>query len=221
MASRIRAWRPSAVRARTRAALCCVSLLVLLAACSSAPPQAKPVAHSSGVPADFTEFRDSGRGYTIAVPASWIQVNVQSSSASAEFAQLLKEKPQFAKVFGTNLASLAKQRMSLLAVGPTGSSVNMIVQPGSGTMTATQLATSYSADLAPAYSRSGIKVLGHQMATMDGYPDLRVAITISFGKLVLHETQFIAGVHGKIFILTVSQAKSALTDQIAGTVRFL
>jgi hypothetical protein len=220
VASRIRAWRPKAVRARTLAALWSVCLLVLLAACGSAPPQAKPVAHSSGVPAGFTEFRDSGRGYTIAIPASWIQVNVQSANAAAKFNQLLKEKPQFAKVFGNNLAALAKQRMSLLAVAPTGTSVNMIVQPGSGTMTATQLATAYSADLRPAYSRLGFKVLGHQMAKLDGYPALRVAITVTFGTVVRGETQFIAGVHGKVFILTIARAKPSLTDQIADTVRF-
>jgi hypothetical protein len=221
MASRVRACRPSAVTAGARAVLCSAGLLVLLAACSSAPPQATPVAHSSGGPAGFTEFRDSGRGYSVAIPASWIQINVQSANAAAGFNQILKAEPQFAKVFGHSLAALAKQNMSLLAVGPTGASVNMIVQPGSGTLTAAQLGTAYSAELRPAYSRSGIKVLSHQIAKLDGFPDLRVAITVAVGKAVRHETQFIAGVHGKVYSLTIAQATPTLTNQIAATVRFL
>jgi hypothetical protein len=220
MASRVRGCQLLAVMAGARAALCSVGLLALLAACSSAPPQAQRVAHASGVPVGFTEFRDSGRGYAIAVPASWIQVNVQSAKAAAIFAKVVKEKPQLAKLFGSNLASLAARNVSLLAIGPTGANANMIVGPGSGTLTAKQLDKAYSVDLSD-YSRSGVKVLSHQIASLDGIPDLRIAITFNIGKVVLRETQFIAGVHGRAFILTISQATPTLTNQIAGTVRFL
>jgi hypothetical protein len=196
-------------------------LVALLVACSSAPPQAKPVAHTQGVPAGYTEFRDSGRGYALAVPSSWIQINVQSPESAAAFAQLLKEKPQFTQVFGNSVSSLLKQNMSLAAVGPTGASLDMVVQAGSGTLTASQLGTLYSTVLQPAYSRSGLTVLSHQTASLDGYPALRVALTIVLGQASVLETQFVAGVRGNGYVLTIMNGTPALTSQIAGTVRFI
>lgn len=214
--------RFSAVSVRARAALCAAGLLGLLVACSSsAPPQAKPVAHASSVPAGFSEFRDPGRGYSIAVPSSWIQINVQSSNASTMFAKLLKQEPKFAQVFGSSLTSLAQQDMSLLAVGPAGTAANMVVTSGSGTLTAAQLGTVYSTELQPTYARAGIKVLSHQAATLDGYPALRVSITIAFSGKTVPETQFVAGVHNNAYVLTITGATPTLTNQIKGTVRFL
>ncbi len=220
MASPARGTRFSAVLVRSRGALCAAGLLALLVACSSTPPQAKPVAHSSGVPAGYTEFRDSARGYSLAVPSSWVQINVQSGAAAAEFAQLLKEKPQFTQVFGNNLATLEKENLSLLAVGPNGTSANMVVEQGSGTLTAAQLGTVYSTELQPSYQRAGIKLLGHGAARLDGYPALRTSIVFTIGTAARPETQFIAGVHGRIYILTVALASATLADEIAGTVRF-
>jgi hypothetical protein len=209
-----------AVTVRARAALCCAGLLALLVACSSnPPPQAQPIGHASGIPAGYTEFRDPGRGYAIAVPSSWIQINVQSPGAAAAFAQVTKEKPQWAQVFGGSLASLAKQNMSLLAVGPSGTGLDVVVEPGSGTITAAQLGTLYS-QMQSTYSEAGMKVLSHQLSSLDGYPALRISATYVFGK-VLRETQFIAGVHGNGFALTILGATPALTSQIAGTFRFL
>jgi hypothetical protein len=147
--------------------------------------------------------------------------NVQSPEATASFAQLIKAKPQFTQVFGSNLSSLIRQDMSQLAVGPTGASANMVVEPGSGTMTAAQLGTLYSTVLQPAYARSGIKVLSHQMASLDGYPALRTSITIVFRSAALPETQFFVGVRNNDFVLTISDATPALINEIAGTVRFL
>jgi hypothetical protein len=222
MASHVRATRFSAVMVRARAALCSVGLLAILVACSgNAPPQAKPVGHARGIPAGFSEFRDSGRGYELAVPSSWIQINVQSPDAAAVFAQVLKKKPQLTQVFGDSLASLEKQDVSLLAIGPAGTGVNMVVTPGgSGTLTAAQLGTVYSTEVLPNYSRAGIKVLSHQVSSLDGYPALRLSTTAVLGK-VFHETQFLAGVHGKNFVLTITDAAPTLINQIAGTVRFL
>jgi len=221
MVSQVRGIRFSAVMINSRAALCLTGVLAMLVSCSSSQPQAKPVARASGVPASYSEFRDSGRGYALAVPASWIQINVQSPEATASFAQLIKAKPQFTQVFGSNLSSLIRQNMSLLAVGPTGASANMVVEPGSGTMSAAQLGTLYSTVLQPAYARSGIKVLSHQVASLDGYPALRTSITIVFRNAALPETQFFIGVRNNDFVLTISGATPALINEIAGTVRFL
>jgi hypothetical protein len=205
---------------RALAALCSAGLLALLAACSSnPPPQAQSVGHAQGIPADYTEFRDSGRGYALAVPSSWIQINVQSPDAAAAFAQAIKKRPQLTKVFGDNLASLAKQDMSLLAAGPAGTGLDVVVGPGSGTMTAAQLGTLYS-KMQSAYSDAGIKVLSHQVSSLDGYPALRISATYVSGK-VLRETQFVVGVHGDLFVLTIVDATPTLISQIAGTVRFL
>lgn len=222
MASHGRGIRFSSVLVRSGAVLGAGGLLVVLVACSSTPPQAKPVAHSSGVPAGYTEFRDSARGYSMAVPSAWVQINVQSGAAAAEFAQLLKEKPQFAQVFGSNLASLDKQNLSLLAIGPGDTSANMVVEQGSGspTLTAAQLETVYSDEIQPEYARAGIKVLGHQTARLDGDPALRISIVFTIGTVSRPETQFIVGVHGSVYILTVAEATPTLISQIAGTVRF-
>jgi len=220
MVSRVRGGRFSAVVISSLAA-CLTALLGVLASCGGSPQQAKPVARASGIPASYSEFRDSGRGYALAVPSSWIQINVQSPEATASFAQLIKAKPQFTQVFGNNLSSLIKQNMSLLAVGPTGASVNMVVDKGSGTITAAQLGTLYSTVLQPAYARSGIKVLSHQVASLGGHPALRASITIAFGKAALPETQFFVGVRSNDFVLTISNAPPTLIKEIAGTVRFL
>jgi hypothetical protein len=208
-----------AVMVRARAALCSAGLIGLLVACSSNPPQAEPAGNARGIPAGYTEFRDPGRGYTVAIPSSWIQINVQSPGAAAAFAQAIKEKPQLTQVFGDDLASLVKQDVSLLAVGPSGTGLDVVVEPGSGTITAAQLGTLYS-EVQSAYSKAGMKVVSHQVSSLDGYPALRVSATYVFGK-VLRETQFIAGVHGNGFVLTILDATPALTSQIAGTVRFL
>jgi hypothetical protein len=205
----------------SRAALCATGLLAMLVSCSISPPQAKPVAGASGIPARYSEFRDSEHGYALAVPSSWIQINVQSPEATASFAQLIKAKPQFTHMFGSNLTSLIKHSMSLLAVGPAGDSANMVVEPGSGTMTAAQLGTLYSTVLQPAYAGSGIKVLSHQVTSLDGYPALRTSITLVFRNAALPETQFFVGVRSNDFVLTISDAKPALINEIAGTVRFL
>lgn len=228
MASHVSGTRFSAVMVRARAAVCSAGLLAIFVACSSnAPPQAKPVGHVRGIPAGFSEFRDSGRGYALAVPSSWIQINVQAPGAAAVFGQLLKKKPQLTQVVGDNLASLAKQDISLLAIGPAGTGLNMVVMrlnmvmmSGSGTLTAAQLGTVYSTQVQPNLSRVGIKVLSHQGSSLDGYPALRISDTIVVGK-VFHETQFAAGVHGNFFVLTITDATPALINQIAGTVRFL
>lgn len=220
MARHVRGTRFSAVMASARAALCSAGLLAILVACSSnAPPQATPVGHVRGIPAGYSEFRDSGRGYALAVPSSWIQINVQSPDAAAVFAQLVKKKPQLTQVLGDSLASLVKQNTSLLAIGPGGTGLNMVVTPGSGTITLAQLGTVYSTEIQPSYSRAGIKVRSHQVSSLDGYPALRLSITAVFGR-VLHETQFVTGVHGHGFVLTITNATPTLINQIAGTVRF-
>jgi len=221
MTDRLRGSRFSAVMVRSLAVLSSVGLLSILVACGSAPPQATPVAHAPGVPAGYSEFQDSGRGYALAVPKSWIQINVQSPDAAAAFAQLLKEKPQLAQVFGSSESSLIQQNVSLLAVGPNETEVNMVVEPGNGTLTAAQLGTVYSGEMQPTYSRAGLKVQSHQIASLDGYPALRVAITFAVGNVVVPETQFVAGVHGNVYVLTISRTAPALTSEIAGTVRFL
>lgn len=222
MVSDARGIRFSAVLVRCRAVLCCAGLLALLVSCSSSPPQAKPLAHPSGVPAGYTEFLDSARGYSMAVPSSWVQINVQSAGATAAFAQLLKEKPQFAQVFGNNLASLAKQNLSLLAIGPGDTVASMVVEQGSGsqTLTAAQLETLYSDEIQPAYARAGFKVLGHQTAGLDGDPALRISIVLTVGTISRHETQFIVGAQDNVYTLTIAQATPTLTNTIAGTVRF-
>jgi len=202
--------------------LCSAGLLALLVACSSnPPPQARPVGHARGIPVGYSQFRDSGRGYALAVPSSWIQIDVQSPEAAAAFAQVIKEEPQLTRVFGDNLASLAKQEMSLLAVGSAGTGLDVVVEPGpgSGTMTAAQLGTLYS-EAQSTYSDAGMKVLSHQVSSLDGYPALRISIMDVSGK-DLRETQFVAGVNGNVFALTIFGATPTLISQIAGTVRFL
>jgi hypothetical protein len=47
-----------------------------------------------------------------------------------------------------------------------------------------------------------------------------VAITFDVANVVVPETQFVAGVHGNVFVLTISRTTATLTNQIAGTVRF-
>src|SRR5215469_8017380 len=195
MAGGVRGARFWRVVVRSRAVLCSVGLFTLLVACGTAPPQAKPVSHpSSGVPAGYTEFRDSGRGYALALPSSWTQINVQSPQAAAAFAQLIKEKPQFTKVFGSNLSALAKQNMSLLAVGPSGVGLNMVVETGAGSQTAAQLGTLFTTVLQPAYAQRRLTLVSHQPATLDGPPALRIAVAIAVAGVTVAETQFVAGV---------------------------
>lgn len=200
----------------------CAGILVCLAACGGTPPQAVPVAHAQGVPVGYAEFRDAGRGYSVAVPSSWIQINVQSPAAAAEFAKLLKQNPQFARVVGSDFPSLEKQQMSLLAVAPKGADANMVVTSSgiSGTLSAAELGALYSSKVKPVYSRVGWRLESHQIATLDGYPDLRIQFGARFGSVLRMETQFMWGLKGKFYVLTISGAPAATTDEIAGTVRF-
>jgi hypothetical protein len=221
MASRFRDIRYAAITSNSWIALPCAGLLMCLAACGSAAPQAKPVAHTQGVPAGYTEFRDAGRGYSLAVPSSWTQINVQSPSAAAAFANLIKLDPKIATIYGTSFATFAKQDISLLAIAPGGGqSANMVVTPGNGTASAAQIASIYSSQVAPAYARYGAHVNSHQLVKLGGFPAMRISVIFVIGSVKRAETQFLWAVHSEGYVLTLAGPTAATTDEIAGTVRF-
>jgi hypothetical protein len=215
----VRIFGKSATTRKSWAWLACGGLVCCVAACSTAPPQARPVTHAQGVPSGYTEFRDAGSGYSVAVPSSWTQINVQSPDAAAAFAKLVKLVPKIGSVYGNNVASLAQRKMSLLAVSRNNETANMIVTQGNGTASAAELTTLWSTVLQPSYSRVGFIVESHQLVVLDRYPALRIQITFAIRGRSVPETQFILGAHGEVYALTIANTSAATTNEIAGTLR--
>ncbi|HXW46337.1 MAG TPA: hypothetical protein VEL03_16235 [Streptosporangiaceae bacterium] len=193
-------------------------LLACVAACGTSPSQATKVTHASGVPAGYSEFQDKARGYSVALPSSWTQINVQSPDAAAIFSAAVKKEPKIAAEFGDNLAAMAKENMSLLAVGKGGQNANMIVTAASGTATSAQLASVYPT-LASSYAHAGMNVQGHQLITIDSYPALRIEISLTISGAQLSETQFVLEVHSRAYVLTITKAPAATSSEIASTLR--
>lgn len=120
----------SVPRHRVRLVACLGGVLLAVCACgSSTPPkQAVRVTQVTGVPKGYSEFRDSARGYSIALPSAWFQINLQSPQAAALFDRMRKADPKLAAAAGgQNLLTLQKENMSLFAVAPGGAGANMIV----------------------------------------------------------------------------------------------
>jgi PsbP len=201
------------------AGLLSAALVCCVAACSSSPSQATKVTHGQGVPAGYSEFQDKARGYSLSLPSSWTQINVQSPGAAAIFNSAVKRDPKFAAEFGDNLAAMAKENMSLLAIGQSGENANMVVTTASGTATSSQLASVYPS-LASSYERAGMNVVGHQLIHIDGYPALRVLVSLTISGSELPETQFVLEVHSRAYVLTVTKTPAATTSKIASTLRF-
>ncbi len=198
-------------------------IVLLAAACgSSAPPkQAEQVnTPQRGVPTGYTEFRDSARGYSIAVPSGWVQINVQSPQAVSLFAHVLKEDPKISATFGGNLAAMQKENMSLLAVAPDGAGANMIASSSiDENLSRTQLA-SLVPDFLSEYSRAGMNVSAHELVTVDGHPAIRFQTSITLKGRTVYETQIVVITNGWDYTLTIDQANAATTDEIVSTLRF-
>jgi PsbP len=202
-----------------RLALLGAILLAGVAACSTPPSQAAKVAHAPGVPSGYSEFQDKARGYSLALPSSWTQINVQGPGAAAIFNEAAKKDPKIKAEFGTNLAAMAKENMSLLAVGQGGENANMIVTGASGTATSAQLASIYPT-LATSYAHAGMQVHGHQLVTIDKYPALRIMVSIAVSGVQLPETQYVLEVNSRAYVLTLTKTPAATSNEIASTLRF-
>jgi len=203
---------------KLRLALLGAVLISCIAACSGTPPQATKVTHAQGVPAGYSEFQDSARGYSLALPSSWTQINVQTPGAAAVFNAIVKKDPKFEAEFGDNLAAMAKENMSLLAIGPGGENANMVVTSAGGTYTSAQLASVYPV-LASNYKRLGMDVQAHSLIRVDGYAALRVQLIVALDGIRLPETQFVLEVHSWAYVLTVTKTPAATTSEIIGTLR--
>jgi len=203
---------------KLRLALLGAVLVSCVVACTSAPSQATKVANAHGVPTGYSEFQDKARGYSLALPSAWTQIGIQSPDAAAIFNAAVKRDPKFATEFGS-IATMAKENMSLLAIGQSGENANMVVTGGSGTATSAQLAALYPT-LASSYARVGMDVKAHQMIKIDGYPAIRVQISLDFAGKQLLETQFVLEVNSRAYILTVTEAPAVTASEIASTLRF-
>ncbi len=194
-------------------------LLTGVAACGTSPSQATKVTHASGVPSGYSEFQDRARGYSLALPSSWTQINVQGPDAATIFSTVEKKNPKLKAEFGNSLAAMAKENMSLLAVGQGGENANMIVTSASGTATSAQLSAIYPS-LASSYANAGMDVLGHQLITVDKHPALRIMVSITVSGTKLSETQFVLEVNSRAYILTITKVAAATSNEIASTLRF-
>jgi hypothetical protein len=198
-------------------------IALLGAACGSSAPPKQAVQLTTpqrGVPSGYTEFRDSVRGYSIALPSTWVQINVQSAQAAAVFARALRADPKIAAVFGANLVTLQKENMSLLAVAPSGAGANMIANTSvDENLSEVQLAALVPTVVAE-YARAGMSVSGHKLVTVDGHPAIRFQTSITLKGHTVHETQFVLVTGGWSYALTIDQASAGTTAEIVSTLRF-
>jgi hypothetical protein len=210
---------------RLRAVPCAgLGVIVLLAAAcgSSAPPKqaAQVTTPQRGVPSGYTEFRDSARGYSLALPSTWIQINVQSPQASAIFARVLKDDPKAAATFGGSFATVQKENMSLLAFAPDGAGANMIVSSSAyESLSRAQLSSLVPSFLAE-YARLGVSISSHQIVSVGGHPAVRFIASLTLKGRTVHETQLIMFAGGWDYTLTIDQANAATTAEIVSTLRF-
>jgi PsbP len=203
------------------AGLCAIILLATACGASTPAKQAVQVTTPQhGVPSGYTEFRDSASGYSIALPSSWIQINVQSPQAAALFARVLKDDPKVSAALGGSLATMQKEDMSLLAVAPDGAGANMIAH----TSAAESLSRAQLASLVPTflaeYGRAGMNVSAHEVVAVDGHPALRFQVSITLKGRTVHETQFVVITGGWDYTLTTDQVGASTTAEIVSTLRF-
>jgi hypothetical protein len=206
-----------------RLAACLTGVLLAVCACgSSAPPkQAVRVTQATGVPQGYSEFRDSARGYSIALPSAWFQINVQGPQAATLFDRMRKADPKLAAAAGgTSLLTLQKEHMSLFAVAASGAGANMIVSSSlAESMTKAQLAAEVP-DVLTEYARAGVVVISHQIVTVAGVPAIRTQISITALGHTVPETQLILVAGGRSYTLTLDKVNAATAAEIISTLRF-
>jgi photosystem II reaction center protein PsbP len=202
-----------------------IGLLGFLAAgcgSSSPPPNqaARVTTPQRGVPSGYTEFRDSARGYSIAVPSTWIQVNVRSPQAAAVLARVAKEDPKAAAALGGSLGQMQKEDMSLLAAAADGAGANMIATTSGAESYSRAQMSSLLPSILGQYARLGATVSGHQLVTVDGDPALRFEVSIALKGRTVRETQFVIITGGWAYTLTLDETTAATTAEIVSTLRF-
>jgi PsbP len=198
-------------------------IMLLATACgASAPPKqaVQVTTPQHGVPSGYTQFRDSARGYSIALPSSWIQINVQSPQAGNLFARALKDDPKAAAALGGSLATMQKENMSLLAVAADGAGANMIVTTSAVESPSRAQIASLVPTFLSEYARVGMIVSAHEVVTVDGHPALRFQASITMKGRTVRETQFVVITGGWDYTLTTDQVGAPTVAEIVSTVRF-
>jgi len=132
-----------------RLAVTAVVALSLAAACSSGSHTAAPAATAATttsttlapttttLPAGYSAFVDAADHVSIAVPATWDQLDPSSASAAADLQQALAVNPQLKSVYPNGVASFEASGTKFMAFSPTSiggfqANINLIATSAPG-----------------------------------------------------------------------------------------
>ncbi len=189
--------------------------LVLLLGCGS-----DPKAPETEAPAGFRVFQDDKAGVAVAVPADWQEIGLSDELSVFNTAanKLRVENPNLSTAIV--LARIVAQAGGrLFAVDREGtSSLNLTVGKAREKTLDEVLAT-----IRPALEEAGATELAEESTTLPAGPALRLRFKAPLktddGQVVLDEVQYYLLKDGKLYILTVASADSALAATVAETLR--
>lgn len=194
---------------------------------AAAPTTARPSAArptttlAAVVPAGYTGFSSSVDHFTVAVPATWRQVDPSSPGATQTVQDLVKANPAFSSVLGSG--DLASKGIKFLAANPTtGSSVNVVVKPALGARDSDL--DGLIDDLKAQYQALGAAVTGTRTVPLAGHSalqidlELKIAATAGSRASTIRETQDLVAANDLVYIVTLAGADPAL-PAIAETLR--
>ncbi|MFN2608629.1 MAG: hypothetical protein ABR511_12185 [Acidimicrobiales bacterium] len=206
-------------------------LLGLAAACSSGSkatvltpstaPASTATTLAASVPAGYTGFTGTADHFTIAVPASWRQVDPSSPGATQAVQDLVKANPSFSALLSSG--DLAAQGIKFLAADPaTASSVNVVTKAAVGARDS-DLAGAASA-LEAQYTKVGGTVTASRSVPLAGHTglqialDLKLAATATSPARVISEIQDLVTANDIVYIVTLTGTSPSL-PAIADTLR--
>jgi len=208
--------------------------VALIAGCSNAkdPPRAVPptvgapaavapitTTLATAVPAGFTGFTDAADRFTIAVPATWRQVDPASPGAEQAIQEVVKRYPDFASVLGSG--DLAAQGMRFIAVTGGGAGANVVVRPAVGGRDSDL--PRIGERLKVQYESLGLTVVDLGSEQLSGRAALRLNVDAHLGGATgaaptVHEVQHLIVANDLIYILTLSGDDPQLPN-VAATLR--
>jgi hypothetical protein len=177
-----------------------------------------------GTPAGYVAFTDATDGFSIAVPASWRQIDPNSPTAQTTIDELEKSNPNLQAALGSGVADLTAKGIKFLAIDPVvaggiAPNLNVIAKPalGFGPKNLAQL----KAALPGQYSNVGAQLQDLTDVTFAGRSALEAVLDLPLtgvggSKLTAQETQYFVAANNYLYVVTLTGTSPDL-DQVAST----
>jgi hypothetical protein len=170
-------------------------------------------------PAGFTSFRSAADHFSIAVPAGWRSVDPSSPGAQAALNDIEQANPALKSTLGPTAAHLVEQGIAFWGFSPGAgqfsANVSVLAKAAPG------YSSSDLSDLAKAaekeYTGLGATLMNSTTTTVGGQAADRLDITLpintpSGDRITVHETQYITGANGFVYIITESGDSPSFAD---------